>query len=66
MNSKVFYISKTIIFNVLTIVSVLLAGLATEDFLSEGLMKWILVTQSLVNIGLRIVTKEELSLKKES
>lgn len=62
MEPKPWYQSKTIIFNVLTVVSAGLAAVVSGDMLTADQMKWIVVAQSMINIGLRLVTEKKITI----
>jgi hypothetical protein len=63
---KPWYQSKTIWFNVLTFVSVVLAAMATHTTLPPVVLEWALVISAAINCALRLTTKEPVVIRKAS
>ena len=59
---KSIWLSKTMWFNALTVVAAALAAVIGGDLLSPEALKLVVILQSVVNIGLRLVTNEQVKI----
>ena len=62
---KMFWESKTLIFNVVLLLSVVMATMVSENMFSESILKWVVIGQALVNSVLRLITDRPLGFRKE-